>query len=713
MQASARPDDPQRAARRRPDPGAVLHALGAPGYAGWLLFGALAACAYAAFDHGATTVAQDSRSQLALAAGLLVTGIGIARGELGAARSPMAWAGVGLLAAFAVFCAISVIWSVAPDESWISANRAAEYAALLAIVLVAAPSVVHAPEKALFGFIAVALAVAIYALGGKVFPTVAIGPLDFDHASQFSRLRAPLDYWNALGMLLVLAVPACLWLVAESERPKWMQVGALLALEVLLVAIALTYSRGALIALAVAVGVVVFAGSRGARSALAFLLAAAAAAVPLAFAFSRDNLSRDGIAAADRTSDGLLLGLLLGGSLLLLAGVGLRVLRGDGELTDVRRRGLMRLGALLTVVAAVGVIGALVASERGPTGTISHAWEEFREPAKVTNDPGRLLSSNGSNRWIWWREAAGAFSDRPIAGYGAGSFPILHNEYREYPTQVRSAHSVPLQFLAEGGLLGAGLAIGGIVLLLLAAIRTLRMEKVVSREARIALLAAGSAWMVHCLIDWDWEIPGVTLPALAALAIAAAPWREGRRWLDPNPPRDRRQMLDERLAVPAGIAVVVVGLAFALSTGVPALAEHKRKSALTKAGDAAPGDRDAAAAAADEAASAHDLNPLDDDTVFTAAALEQRAGDIEAARRLLIEAARQQPENSRVWEELLDVAILSGDHELTLRAFQRLLATDPLAFDADPDAGAALKFTVEVPPDRSPTAFGTPPAPGG
>jgi O-antigen ligase/polysaccharide polymerase Wzy-like membrane protein len=719
MQATSRPDTQaqHRGARRRFSPGSVLGALEAPGYAGWLLFGALAACAYAAFDHGATTVAQDSRSQLALAAGLLVTGVGIARGELGAARSPLAWAGAGLLACFAAFCALSVIWSIAPDESWIAANRAAEYAALVAIILVAAPSVVHAPEKALLCFFGLALVIALYALGGKIIPTVAIGPLDFDHASQFSRLRAPLDYWNALGMLLVLAVPACLWMVADPDRGRGMQLAALLGLEVLFVAIALTYSRGSLIALIVAIAVVVFAGRRGIRSALAALLAAGAAAVPVAFAFSRDNLSRDGVAAADRTTDGLLLGLVLAGSLLLLAGVGLRLMRGGGEMTPRRRRGLMRLFALLGVLAALGGFGILLASDRGPAGTISHALDEFQQPAKVSNDPGRLLSSNGSNRWIWWREAAGAFSDRPIAGWGAGSFPIIHNEYREYDTQVRSAHDVPLQFLAEGGLIGAGLALGAIALFFMAAVRTLREKRVVSREARIALLAAAAAWGVHCLIDWDWEIPGVTLPALAALAIAAAPWREGRRWLDPKPPRDHRRRLNEALAVPVGLTVVVMGLAFAVSTGVPALAEHKRTSALTQAGDAPPGDRDAAAAAAKEAVSAHDLNPLDDDTVFTAAALEQRAGDIPAAKSLLIAAARQQPQNQRVWTELLDLAVQSGDDELAKQAFEHRLSTDPLAFNQDPDAGAGLAYTVEVPPNRSPTAYGTPPAapaaPGG
>ena len=38
----------------------------------------------------------------------------------------------------------------------------------------------------------------------------------------------------------------------------------------------------------------------------------------------------------------------------------------------------------------------------------------------------------------------------------------------------------------------------------------------------LACVAAGVAWLVHGLIDWDWDIPGVTIPALALLAVAAA-----------------------------------------------------------------------------------------------------------------------------------------------------------------------------------------------
>ena len=104
------------------------------------------------------------------------------------------------------------------------------------------------------------------------------------------------------------------------------------------------------------------------------------------------------------------------------------------------------------------------------------------------NDPGRLLSADSENRWVWWKEAASAFGDRPIAGWGAGSFGVLHLLYRHDSLSVQQPHSVPLQFLAETGLIGAALGLGAFVLLLAAAARSVR-----SRPRSGERLAGGRA----------------------------------------------------------------------------------------------------------------------------------------------------------------------------------------------------------------------------
>jgi hypothetical protein len=702
---------------RSPGPLSRIAALAAaPAFAGWLAILIFGCIAYAAFADGAAAIDEESRVQVALAVAVLIAGVGLATGALAVARSGLAWAGAGALALFALLCALSVTWSVAPDLSWIAANRAAEYTALVTIALLAAPSLYRAPEWAVGAFVALTLLVAAYAIGGKVLPEVSIGPIHLDQASQFARLRAPLGYWNALGVLVVMATPACISVAADRGRAHSLRIGGLLALAFLAVTLALTYSRGAVLALVVALTVIVGAGPNRLRRLGVAVLGLLAAVPAVGFAFGSHKLSSDGVAGADRTHEGFLLLAILVGSLLALAAIGLFVLRAEERVRwgPARTRGMWRLVTLLAALALVAGVFSMTTSQRGLSGTVSHQWDEFRKPAGIGNNPGRLISANGSNRWIWWREAAGAFSDKPIAGWGAGSFPIVHDHYREYPTQVRSAHSVPLQFLAENGVIGAVLALGAVGLLFAAAIRTTRASEGRDRDARVVLLAAAAAWGAHCLVDWDWEIPGVTLPALAALAIAAAPWDPSRTWKSMARPRARsgRRLRvtprGSRLGMPIAVLAGLVGFALALSSALPAVAEDQRLAALSEAADAGT-DRAALSDAASKAREAHDLNPLDPDALLGEATIETRLGNRDRAQELLLEAARLQPDNFRIWDALFNFALGTGDTKLAALALQRRVADEPISLSVSPAYTAGIEYALQVPPPLSPTAVGTPP----
>ena len=115
----------------------------------------------------------------------------------------MALAGLALLAGFAAWSGLSIAWSIAPDQSWLELNRALAYGLVAALALVLGSSLPRAAERVALGYLAIATAVALYALGGKLFPWLEIpGILDLDHADRFSRLRAPLGYWNALGLVV-------------------------------------------------------------------------------------------------------------------------------------------------------------------------------------------------------------------------------------------------------------------------------------------------------------------------------------------------------------------------------------------------------------------------------------------------------------------------------------------------------------------------------
>jgi O-antigen ligase len=115
-----------------------------------------------------------------------------------------------------------------------------------------------------------------------------------------------------------------------------------------------------------------------------------------------------------------------------------------------------------------------------------------------------------SNRYQYWRVALRAFSDEPLRGVGAGGWAVYWLRYRTVAEGAQDAHSLPLQTAAELGVVGLGLLgafLGGIAYGARAA------HRVASRLAA-GPLAGFVVWVAHAPLDWDWEMPAVTLIAL-------------------------------------------------------------------------------------------------------------------------------------------------------------------------------------------------------
>src|SRR3954454_17494083 len=125
---------------RRPHPGTAL------------VFALVAACTYAGFAHGAVGVPAESRLQT----GIALVGVGAAVGwlfsrTLAVRASLEAWIGVGLMAGFAVWCAITLLWSVAPDNSWAALNRGLAYTLVVVLAIAAGTSAPRAIERIAYG----------------------------------------------------------------------------------------------------------------------------------------------------------------------------------------------------------------------------------------------------------------------------------------------------------------------------------------------------------------------------------------------------------------------------------------------------------------------------------------------------------------------------------------------------------------------------------
>ncbi|HYH57857.1 MAG TPA: O-antigen ligase family protein [Thermoleophilaceae bacterium] len=666
---------------------------------------ALAAlCAWALFSEGATSLQNEAGLQIAVCALALVALAGLLFSPRIGLRAPVqALAGLALLVVFAAWSGWSIGWSIAPDLSWVQLNRWATYALVVALALVLGSSLREAPRRTAGAYLVVATAVALYALGGKVLPWVEIpGLLDLDHTSDFSRVRAPLGYWNALGLVCVLAAPLAVRIAADPDsRPRARSLSTV-ALVLVLVTLGLTYSRGGILATLVALGALVAMGPDRLRLTAHAALGIAAAVPAYLVAVVRDDLTADGMSLGERSDDGLILlgALLLGCG--LAAAAARRLAAADARLGEARLPRRWANARTAIAAAAVGLalaVGALAVSERGVTGTIERSWDDFTATKQdEQTDPSRVLRSNSGNRWVWWREAVGAFSDEPVRGWGAGSFPLVHRRYRSDQLSVRQAHSVPLQLLAETGLVGALLALGGLGLLGWAAAGRVRRADGRERLYVAALAGASIGWGVHMWFDWDSDIPGVTLPMLVFLGVLAARPPGASDAVEAVPPADdARASAGPRAAGLLAGALVLAGLA--ASAYLPWLAEDKAAEAALLS---SVGDERALREAAKRAEEAMQLNPLSVEPVVSAIAIAQRRGRLGEVADLAEEAVERQPENPDAWLRAFSVQSFVDDAPARIESARRVLALDP--YETRVTAGATLGDVAS----RSASATGTP-----
>ena len=682
-----------------------------PGRSGWrhhpmLLVTALVlACVLAAFAEGATAVAPGSRLTLGVVAiALGATASWAAAGGICRPGGRLASVGLALLVALAGWTALSLLWSVAPDRTWLEANRLLAYALVVGLALALGASDARAITWAALGLLGGVTLVAAYAVATKTLPGVSLGGLlELDRPGAPARLGAPLGSPNALALLCALAVPIALRVSCDRAAERRGRALALAAALLLVVTIGLAASRAGFAA--VAVGALVLTALGGARGrGLAALAGIVAASVPvLVVAFSLPGTSEAGAPLAARQDDGLLLLVTFLGALLLLGLAALAFGRLERSVPWTAARTRRVLGGLggvagLAVIVAVAVVAA---SDRGLGGTVADGRDAFTAaPARDAEDvPDRLATLTSDTRWARWQEAAGAWSDRSAAGWGGGSFGVLHLRYRDDARPATQVRSGPLQLLAETGIVGLVLFVGAVGALLAAALARVRgLPGGRERDLAVAALAAVTAWVVHGLTDPDWTIPGVTLPALVLLGVLA-----GRPAAASRDAWAREGGAGRALAA-TGVALVLCVVA--ASAGLPAWADGKATNAVRSAGDPA-----ALATASADAKLAARLDPVAVRPLLAGAAVARRQARLLESRTLLLDAVGRQPESAAAWRALALAGFALADRAGYERAALRALGLDPRS-------PAALRLAQDAAAYRAPagasaTAVGTPltPAP--
>jgi O-antigen ligase len=165
--------------------------------------------------------------------------------------------------------------------------------------------------------------------------------------------------------------------------------------------------------------------------------------------------------------------------------------------------------AVVTVaaVALVAAVSAVALLEGKP---------ENSSPARGA-DPSRLGSID-TNRYRYWEVALDSFADNPVTGLGSGGFFTEWLMQRDRVDRSGDAHSLYLETAAELGVVGLvvlAMFAGGVIAAL---VRLYRLNR-----GAVAGLAGGlAAWGLHAGMDWDWEMPAATLPALLLAAGAIA-----------------------------------------------------------------------------------------------------------------------------------------------------------------------------------------------
>jgi len=463
---------------------------------------------YLAFNSGGYFAGATSIAALVVAIVLLLRAVAADRPPAGLSL-PVAVAAAALML-FAVWQLLSGYWSDSPSRALLEFNRTLLYLLVLLLFGSLTRTLAHV-RRILWGVAGAATVVCAAGFLTRALPDV------FTIASsvQAERLSYPIGYWNALGLIAALGIVLCLHLTSSEREPLIARVSGAAALPLLSATLLFTFSRGSLAV--VVVGLVAYALIARPRALLSGLLAAGPpTAAAVVIAYRADLLASKEPTTAAAAAQGHDVALAV-----LVCGLAAAVLRRLLLVLDVRLVNL-RLGVRAKRGAGFGVAAVVALAAGGLlVGTDIEAQSErfTRSEVRQTGDNRDRLTDPGINRLDTWQVALDAFEDSPAKGQGAGTYALLWDLERPIYSDREEAHSLYLETLGELGLVGIVLLAAALLCLLAGVGARARGP---DRALYGAVLAAGIMWALQAGIDWDWEIPAVTLWLFALGGGAAA-----------------------------------------------------------------------------------------------------------------------------------------------------------------------------------------------
>lgn len=516
---------------------------------------------------------------------------------------------VGALAALVVWIGTSLLWSSHVSATVLEVQRALVYVAAAALFVLAGRG-----QGLLAGVLGAATLLCGYGLANWLLGNPEV-PLSADPQAA-ERLSEPIGYANGVAILAAMGLLLSVGFAARASRP--VAAAAAAATGPLFAAtLYFTFGRGAWLALAIGLAVALALGP----GRLQLAATALALAVPAAIAV---------VAATRLGASGWLAAIVL-----LLCALSLAVplvLRSAPYRPSLRVR---RAFAVSLIALPVVVAAAVLIRLGGPAA----AYDSFKAAPTPTHGDvrGRVLSLSGSNRADYWHVAWRVYEDHPALGAGAGTYSRWWLRERPVPQPVQDAHSLYLETLAELGPIG-------LALLLVALAAPFAASR--SLWTPVAL-APYAAFLAHAAQDWDWELPAVTV---AALACAAAPITsaDGRR-------------------IPRALALVPAALCL---LAVPAFLGNQAAAEAESAYDRGSW-RDAEGAAR----TARSLQPWSPEPWRLLGEAQLAQGSLAPARSSFRRGLAEDPEE---WELWLDLG-LASEGPSRRRAFERAARLNPLS----------------------------------
>ena len=540
---------------------------------------------------------------------------------------PFELASLAAFVALAALEALSLTWSAVPSLARDESLLTLFYAIALATPLVTLRG--EKDRRLAIGTVAAEAALLVLATA----LALRFGGNQADHFYS-GRLSFPISYPNAQAAVFLVGFWPAVVLAAQRRSPALARALALGAAAAIAAGWLTAQSKGGVIALAISAAILFAVSPLRMRLLPPTLLAAGLAAVayrPLTAPFR----SADEAALVADTKH-------VGTTILSLAAVAF-VLGLIYALLDRRVEVSARARGAIGAAAAIVTAFALVAGAAVLISRVDFAaqWRAFKHAP--TNDASSHLLQLGSYRYDIWRVALAQFRDHPLGGIGSRGFGQAYLERRNSPDTPARAHSIELDVLSEVGIGGLLLLLAALALLLLPILSRTRARD----PAGTAAFGAAVYWLAHASADWLWTVPACGIPFMLLLGIGGA--GGGNR------------LLARRAALPAAAVVGLVVVVLFVPPWLSARASARGQVGLAKRLDPLaikPYLAEAARASTPQAAlpplrAAMRKEPRVVELRFALAKGYERAGDIAAARRELLEAKRLDPREPEI-EQALD-----------------------------------------------------------